>query len=344
MNQQVERWLLPMKDHISWLTEPRLRIVCLWLSRFVAPSTRFIRGSMIECDSFGESYRATDTLTGKEVCLDFHPLRMESWDSISRFRKVLTLSENEHPVTPKLIALSFDATSDVPIQIVTEFFPNRTLQDVLKNERFGTSFALTATVKSKNIFGIVSGMCSLHARGILHRNLKPMNIFLNERFEPIIGGFVLSRPYDTDLEFTSSLGTVHFEAPEVIVGGSYDFSIDIYSFAVTLYYIFAEPTKWNDGGRINETGFPFQQKIVNGVRFEKPPEIPDYHWGVIERCWDQDPKERPTFESLLEEFHVRHEYILDGADESSVREYEDQVWYNYGPPNKYSFEAYNGSK
>jgi serine/threonine protein kinase len=253
---------------------------------------------------------------------------------------VLTLSENEHPATPKLIALSFDATSDVPIQIVTEFFPNGTLQDVLKNERFGKLVALTPTVKSKVIFGLVSGMCSVHARGILHRDLKPMSIFLNEQFEPIISGFSISRPYDTDLALTMSVGTPLFVAPDMMSSDSYDFAVDIYSFAVTLYAKLAEPMRLNDGTRV-ASFLQFWRKIGNGVRFEKRSEIPDYHWSVIERCWDEDPSERPTFESLLKEFHVSHKYILDGADESSVREYEDRVWYNYGPPNEYSFEAYN---
>jgi hypothetical protein len=65
----------------------------------------------------------------------------------------------------------------------------------------------------------------------------------------------------------------------------------------------------------------------------KRPEIPEYHWGVIVRCWQKDPKARLTFQTLLKEFHEDHEYILPGSDRSVVLEYEDQVGSDIGGPN-----------
>jgi hypothetical protein len=65
----------------------------------------------------------------------------------------------------------------------------------------------------------------------------------------------------------------------------------------------------------------------------KKPEIPEYHWGVIARCWNQDPEARPTFQALLDEFHESHEYILPAADQISVLEYENQVGTSFGAPN-----------
>jgi serine/threonine protein kinase len=46
---------------------------------------------------------------------------------------------------------------------------------------------LTATKKSTIIFGIASGMAHLHSRGIVHCDLKPTTVLLNDQFEPVIG-------------------------------------------------------------------------------------------------------------------------------------------------------------
>jgi hypothetical protein len=72
--------------------------------------------------------------------------------------------------------------------------------------------------------------------------------------------------------------------------------------------------------------------MVRGQRYIRKPDIPKYHWEVIERCWAQDPKARPTFQALLEEFHNRHDYILPGADRSAVLQYENGVYSRVGAP------------
>jgi hypothetical protein len=355
---QTFRWLTSMRNHLPWLRGPRFRIVCLWLSRFVTSPTRFNIGPQISESAYSRSYRATDTLTGQEVCLAifqtglylWEPTRihwggkescypdcgtdLEEREQLNRLRELITLSENDHPATQKLISFSFDSSSDVPEQIVTELFLNGDLESALKKEWWaGNGVTLDPTTRSKIIFGIVSGMGSLHARGILHRNLRPQNVFLTEQFEPVIGGFHCSRPYDGGLNLTMGIGTPFFMAPETDADDTYDFSVDVYSFAVTLYCIFTEPTTLDDGiGRISSS-WAVRRGVWTGARFVKRPEIPEYHWGVIVRCWQQDRKKRPTFQALLKEFHESHEYILSGSDRSAVVEYENRVGSDVEGPN-----------
>jgi serine/threonine protein kinase len=252
--------------------------------------------------------------------------------------ELLTLATNDHPAALKLVAFSFGQSSDGPLQIVTEFIPNGTVFEALDRERKGNDVVLDATAKSKIIFGIVSAMASLHARGFLHHNLKPHNIFLDERFEPILGDFDCVRPFAGGGDRITSVEEVLYMAPEILRkdGDGYDFSIDVFSFAVTLYHIFADIGEFRNE-RPDQRQFAsmrLRKAIERGDRFVKKPEIPEYHWAVIVRCWAQDPKARPTFQELLNEFHDKHEYILPGADQSAVLAYENQVGTSFGAPNR----------
>jgi serine/threonine protein kinase len=238
---------------------------------------------------------------------------------------VEVLAGNSHFATQKLIAFCPDPNSDVPSAIVTEFHPNGDLRTAVEKEWKGDG-ALDATVKSKIIFGIVATMAHLHSRGILHRDLRPSKILLNDRWEPVLGMSTLSRHFDGGLNLTMAVGTPMFMAPELWNSDGYDFSVDVYAFSVTLYSIFAEPTELDDGKGRARSSRHFQMRILRGVRFLRKPEIPGYHWGVITRCWVQDPKSRPTFKILLDEFRKSHEYILPEADRSAVLRYERLVY------------------
>jgi hypothetical protein len=103
---------------------------------------------------------------------------------------------------------------------------NGILVDVLENERHGRMETLNATSTSNLLFGIVSGMGSLRRRGILRRTLNSSNVFVNEQFEPVIGAFHLTCPFESK------------STP--ILNGPIIFAVDVYPFAVTLYAMFAE--------------------------------------------------------------------------------------------------------
>jgi serine/threonine protein kinase len=298
------------------------------------PSDAFSDRAPIGRGSFSQCFKAIETSTGRKVCVEVS-LNGESPESrLRRFRQLDVLAGNDHPTVLRLVGFSFSDSSKSTFDIVTELHENGDLEAMLQRERNGSGHCSNATEKSKIIFGIVCGMAYLHSRGILHRNLKPHVVLLNERWEPVIASFALSRHFDGGLGLEKHVGTPSFMAPELTNESieKYDFSIDVFSFAVTLYGIFRTPHKL-DNGRMPKTPASLIQELANGVRYEKPSEIPEYHWSVITRCWKGNPQERPTFVELLSEFHRDHNYVLSGADRSSVLEYEDWVYCDFAPPN-----------
>ena len=83
-----------------------------------------------------------------------------------------------------------------------------------------------------------------HSRGVLHRDLKPGNILLNARDEPLVSDFGLAKLLDGNHDLTRSLttfGTAGFIAPEQAGGAAADFTpaADVYSLGAVLFNVLA---------------------------------------------------------------------------------------------------------
>jgi serine/threonine protein kinase len=296
------------------------------LSELVVDPSRFTTRTLIGTNSFGHVFTATDSTTGTIVALHIRERAKDHGTEIRFFRELGVLAENTHPATLHLIGYSL---TDDSYLLVMPFPANGSLAEVLSQ----TAPVLDATRKSKIIFGIVAGMAHVHARGVLHRDLKVENILLDDQFEPIIGDFGLSRSLDDGLNLTSPIGTPIYMAPELFSDdGAYDFAVDVYAFAVTLYRLFAEAKVMDDQPSPPAGVQQLRKRVLQGARFVKAPAIPDPIWDVITRCWQADPKARPTFWQLLNEFRGGRVYALAGADQAAILEYESRVWGDFGPP------------
>src|SRR5437879_11948316 len=83
-----------------------------------------------------------------------------------------------------------------------------------------------------------------HSRGVLHRELKPGNILLDDRDEPLVSDFGLAKLLDADNDLTRSLttfGTAGFIAPEQAGHAAVDFTpvADVYSLGAVLFNVLA---------------------------------------------------------------------------------------------------------
>lgn len=106
--------------------------------------------------------------------------------------------------------------------IVTPYMKNGSLHRILQKEsRHQAPHDWTDTTRAINIFGIAAGMCYMHQKRVLHRDLKTDNILVDDDFYPKICDFGCSKIIQAGLDeivHTTNCGTPVYMAPEIILG------------------------------------------------------------------------------------------------------------------------------
>lgn len=180
--------------------------------------------------------RALDRrLDNTELVLKFlHSHLVEDEELFQRFKNEIRLMrELTHPN----IVRTFDYGEDGErgYYITMEYVKGRTLGQLLKAERGkGLPFDEIAHI----LYHIASGMAYAHAQGVIHRDLKPDNILIDEMGEAKISDFGLARSLIGEHNLTqtgNTVGTPNYMSPEQLQGEPLDHRCDIYSFGILAY-------------------------------------------------------------------------------------------------------------
>jgi serine/threonine protein kinase len=98
----------------------------------------------------------------------------------------------------------------------------------------------TTAAKLIIVAGITTGMAFTHESGIIHRELKPDNILMDENHRPRICDFGSSHDQSLNTTMTGKIENSLYMAPELYEDVDYDGKVDVYSFALILYEILAD--------------------------------------------------------------------------------------------------------
>lgn len=113
------------------------------------------------------------------------------------------------------------------------YHPGRTLA-----ERVGEDGPLPIDEVCRLGTRLAEVLAAAHSRGVVHRDLTPQNVMLNDQGEPILTDFGMARLLDEDHTrlSTGAVGTSGYVAPEVFEGRQRDPRADLYSLGATLHF------------------------------------------------------------------------------------------------------------
>jgi TolB-like protein/tetratricopeptide (TPR) repeat protein len=142
-----------------------------------------------------------------------------------------------------------------------------------------------------------------HQRGVLHRDLKPGNVFLTEDGRVKLLDFGLAH-----LQGTRGLpgaGTPAYMAPEQLRGDTVDSRADVFSFGATLHHALA-----------GQVPFPASDVRTAALDTVPPPALPDETppalAALVQRCISRVPSERPANGQAVVDALLSVERVLDG--------------------------------
>ena len=163
----------------------------------------------------------------------------ESLRKMFRSEPVFLLSMSDIPdnhVTEVKSLFEFEATGTT--YYVMKFYAGESLKDMIINDQVPSSEKL---IIEKIVIPLCKALHAMHSHRILHLDIKPDNIVIDENGEAVLIDFGVSQQYDENGDITEIRGEIHsydrFSAPENTQGTMKHFcpQSDIYSVAATLY-------------------------------------------------------------------------------------------------------------
>lgn len=155
------------------------------------------------------------------------------------------------------------------ILLIMEFMSRGSLTSVIKSEQ-----KISLRRKLEMACHIASGMRKLHARHMIHRDIRSDNILVNENYVAKIGDMGIARVMEGNNHLTV-IGCTPFMPPEFYTG-KYDQSLDVFTFGLTLNYLFTEKEH--------------QHIIIKVKLVEESPIFSE----LIARCIHDHPSQRPS--------------------------------------------------
>jgi hypothetical protein len=261
---------------------------------------RFVVREWLGSGAFGDVYRAHDPMLDREVALKVaKPGSLYSPERVARFRREAKAVANlRHPHVVPLYETGGDGSERF---LVMAFVSGQTLAATIregKREWEPISFRVAAAITRK----LAEALAYAHAQGVVHRDVKPANVLIDDRGEPHLVDFGLAARTELgDEQLTREgtfMGTPAYMAPEQADGEAGPKS-DQYSLGCTLYEMLT--------GRTPFAGRPGQQVLLHRLEpisdpREWRPRIPRDLETVLRKCLEKDPGRRyPSCETLAED-------------------------------------------
>ncbi|CAL5364529.1 unnamed protein product [Camellia sinensis] len=224
--------------------------------------------------------------------------------------EVATIGRIHHVNVVQLIGFCAERSKRA---LVYDFMPNGSLEKYIFYGKEKSSLSCKQMYEIS--LGVAHGIDYLHQgcdMQILHFDIKPHNILLDENFTPKVSDFGLAKLYPTDdsiVPLTAARGTMGYMAPEFYKNiGGVSYKADVYSFGMLLMEIAGKRRNWNASANSSQIFFPswVYDQLSDGKHIEMD-EMTEEEREMVKKmmvvalwCIQMKPSNRPAMNKVVE--------------------------------------------
>lgn len=289
----------PSEDTIKQLHDS---LVALYFRSGPAPIIQDVELEFTEKLGTGSSGKVYKGLyKGNEVAIKVLKSTTEAKD-IEEFKKEFAIMSN---IKSNYVVLFYGAVLEPKLCMVMEYCSRGSLYHVLNNDKYDIGwdkvfrFAIEAT----------KGIDQLHNGDpqIVHRDLKSLNLLVNDKWDVKVCDFGLSRfTTGTNLETLMKMrGTFAYCAPEVYFGEQFSTKSDVYSLGIVFWELVTRCIMGHyerPFAEFKNLQFDFQiiiQTAKKGLRPTIPESCPEGWKNLMKECVDPSSDKRPSCKEIL---------------------------------------------
>ena len=259
------------------------------LSDLVIDPEDYLCVRLLAAGSHGDVNLVIHRGTMRGYVMKYYTRSQDSHDYMHELNRLATLN---HPCVIKLKGFALPVNGK-PGVLLLPYYYRGSLDGHIWKLHHGPDVA-------KIFVGLMIGMRCLHGEGIIHRDLRPENILIDDNGYPVISGLVSSVLEEEDDPENRIQHIPHYQAPEMYHSGPWNGKVDVFSFSAIMYELITKKRVFQetDPKRIQE-----QCECGERLSIRDSPSFERYHpvvIDIIEKGLSVNPEERYSFEEIYE--------------------------------------------
>ena len=251
---------------------------------------------MIGQGGFGAVYRATNIATDQDIAIKLLAVSLDSDDSdqIQRFfAEAQVTASLKHPNTIRVF--DFGQTEGGALYIAMELLSGRPLNEILKR-RLAEGRVMTEDETITIGTQVLRSLAEAHLAQLVHRDLKPHNVFLHEveGDDPVVKvlDFGIAKRLGSNMTGTGkAFGTPSYMSPEQAQNQQIDHRSDLYSLACVLYQCVSGKSPF-EGDDPLAVLLAHVTKTAPDLRVAAQTPVSEAFVRVLEKAMSKDPADR----------------------------------------------------